>query len=191
MSRVRERILDAASELFYEHGLQAVAVDAILTRADAARVSFYRHFRSKEELVLAYLARREERWRAWLKEAVERLAPDPADRPLALFDALFERFATPRYRGCAFLNAMAEVASREEAVFQAAAALKGRTEGYVARLLREAGREEALAADLLLLFDGAIASWVRHGDPASACRARRLASLLLEHGAPCPQAKAS
>lgn len=191
MSRVRERILEAASELFYLRGIQAVGVDAIIARADVARMSFYRHFQSKEGLVLAYLERREEQWQAWLKDAIERLAPDPADRPLAVFDALAQRFTTPHYRGCAFINAMAEVARREAAAFQAAAALKGRTEDYLARLLREAGHGEALAQDLLLLLDGAIVSWVRHGDPASAHRAKHLASLLLKHNAPRPHAKAS
>jgi AcrR family transcriptional regulator len=191
MSRVRERILEAASELFYRKGIQAVGVDAIIARADVARMSFYRHFQSKEGLVLAYLERREAQWQSWLRETVERLAPNPVDRPLALFDALAQRLDTPHYRGCAFINAMAEVADREEATFLTAAALKGRTERYLAQLLSEAGHREALALDLLLLLDGAIVSWVRLGDSTSAHRAKRLASLLLEHDTSTPQARAS
>ncbi len=191
MSRVRERILQAASELFYQRGIQAVGVDAIIAQAEVARMSFYRHFQSKEGLVLAYLEQRDDQWRAWLKETIEGLAPDPADRPLALFDALAQRLETPHYRGCAFINAMAEVADRNEAAFQAAAALKGRTELYLAQLLREAGYKKSLAPDLLLLLDGAIVSWVRHGDPIAAQRAKSMAALLLLQDTSKPRAKAS
>ena len=171
MSQVRERILDTASELFYQKGIQAVGVDAIITEAEVARMSFYRHFQSKEGLVLAYLERREEQWQAWLRAEVERLAPDPADRPLAIFKALALRLATPRYRGCAFINAMTEAADREGATFQAAASLKGRTERYIADLLHKAGHSKALAQDFMILLDGAILSWVRDEDPGAALRA--------------------
>ena len=179
MSQVRERILETASELFYRQGIAAVGVDAIIGKAEVARMSFYRHFKSKEGLVLACLEARDERFRAWLASEVDRLAPDPKDKPLAVFDALALRFATQDYRGCAFLNTMAETPDRKDAVHRAAAAHKGKIGAYFETLLREAGRDPALAADLLLLFDGAVASAVREGSAASAGRARRLADLLL------------
>ena len=82
MSQVRERILDTASELFYRKGIQAVGVDAIIDAAEVARMSFYRHFKSKQGLALAFLERRDAEFRAWLDREVVRLAPDPAERPL-------------------------------------------------------------------------------------------------------------
>src|SRR5262249_21345291 len=92
MSQVRERILDVASYLFYRPGIQAVGIDAIIREADVARMSFYRHFKSKEGLVVACVERRDVAVRDWFEKRVKRLAPNPKDRPLALFDALALRF---------------------------------------------------------------------------------------------------
>lgn len=179
MSKVRERILEVASELFYQKGIQAVGVDAIIGAAAVARMSFYRQFQSKEGLVLAYLARRDEQFRAWLEAEVHRLAPDPKDRPLAIFDAMALRFARRDYRGCAFTNTMAEHGDREGAVHQAAAAHKLKVQACFAELLQQAGLDPAHAPDLLLLLDGAVAAAVREGSEAPAHRAKRLAALLL------------
>ena len=179
MSKVRERILAVASDLFYRKGIQAVGVDAIIREADVARMSFYRHFRSKEGLVVACVEQRDEVVRDWFEKRVKRLARNPKDRPLAVFDALAMRFTTERYRGCGFINTMAEMPDREGAVHRSAAGHKARFEEFLARLLREAGFREALAGDLLLLFDGAIVAAVREGTSAPAVRARRIAALLL------------
>jgi AcrR family transcriptional regulator len=179
MSAVRERILDVATELFYQQGIQAVGVDAIISTADVARMSFYRHFQSKEGLALAVLQRRDERFTAWIQAEVERLAPDPALRPLAVFDALALRFASPGYRGCVFINTIAETANPEHAWHHAAAAHKHRFEHYLAGLLQRAGLDEALAPELMLLFDGAIVTGVRESSAAAAMRARRMAARLL------------
>lgn len=179
MSQVRERILDVAGELFYREGVQAVGVDAIIAKADVARMSFYRHFRSKEGLVIACVERRDEHIRAWFEAQVVRLAPDPRNRPLAVFDALARRISAERYRGCGFLNTMAEMADRSDAVHLAAAAHKARFRDYFARLLREAGLGEEHATDLLQLFDGAVVTAVREGTNAAALRAKRIAAMLL------------
>ncbi len=109
-SAARERVLDAASELFYREGIRAVGIDTIIARAGVAKMTFYHHFKSKDLLVVEFLRRRDERWRRWLAETVERLSPDPRERPLAIFDALAGRFANPDYRGCAFINTVAETA---------------------------------------------------------------------------------
>ena len=87
-----------------------MGVDRVVAEAGVAKATLYRHFRSKDELVVAFLRRRDGRWRDWLRSAVERLAPRPADRPLAVFDALGEWFASDDFRGCAFINAAAEIA---------------------------------------------------------------------------------
>lgn len=184
MSKVRDRILEAASESFYREGIQAVGVDAIITQADVARMSFYRHFKSKEGLVVAVLNQRDEHFRAWMAEEVDRLAPDPKGRPLAVFEVLALRFASQDYRGCAFINTMVETANSNDAAHQAAAAHKARFQVYLAQLLRDAGLDPQHAPDLLLLFDGAVVSAVREGSVEPAFRAKRLAALLL--GAPHP-----
>lgn len=179
MSRVRERILEVASDLFYKKGIQAVGVDAIIAQAEVARMSFYRHFKSKEGLVLAFLERRDEQIRIWFEAEVLRLAPDPSDRPLAVFDALALRFATQDYRGCAFINTMAEIPNREDLVHQASVKHKALFQDYLAHLLGDAGINVEHASDLLLLFDGAVVSAVRVGSAGPALQAKRLAALLL------------
>jgi AcrR family transcriptional regulator len=184
VSHVRQRILETASDLFYRRGIQAVGVDAIIAGADVARMSFYRHFKSKEGLVLAFLEQRDAQFRSWLEAEVLRLAPDPADRPLAVFDALALRFGPEDYRGCAFINAMAETADRTDAVHLAAANYKARIQDYLARLLEAAGLDASRAPDLLLLMDGAVVSAVREGSAEPAFRARKLAALLLGVGGP-------
>ncbi|NOT32755.1 MAG: TetR/AcrR family transcriptional regulator [Candidatus Eisenbacteria bacterium] len=179
MSQVRERILDVASDLFYRHGIKAVGVDAIISQADVARMSFYRHFRSKDGLVVAYLERRDEAVRVWFEKQVRRLAPNPRDRPLVVFDVLALRFRSKGYRGCGFINAIAEVANPASDAHGAAAAHKLRFQSWLAKLLREAGLDEICAADLLLLFEGATAAAVRQGTAEPAHRAKRIAALLL------------
>src|SRR3954465_6665053 len=94
----RERVLDAAYELFSRRGIQAVGVDAVIERSGVARQTLYRHFGSKQELVLAFLERREEVWtRGWLQTSIEARASDPAERLLAIFDVFDEWFRTPEF----------------------------------------------------------------------------------------------
>src|SRR5689334_24112269 len=103
----RERILDAAYELFSRQGIQAVGVDAVISRSGVARQTLYRHFASKQDLVLAFLERREQEWtRRWLEEEVRTRATDPASRLLAIFDVFDEWFGRPDFEGCSFINVM-------------------------------------------------------------------------------------
>src|ERR1700712_5322401 len=106
----RERLLDAAEALFYERGIAATGVDAVLRRAEVAPATLYAHFGGKDHLVAAYLQRRHERWRATWDEILERCGEDPDERALSVLDAL-ETFHPPQgtTRGCAFLAAAVEV----------------------------------------------------------------------------------
>src|SRR3954467_11780591 len=99
----RERVLDAAYELFSQRGIQAVGVDAVVEQSGVARQTLYRHFGSKQELVLAFLERRDEVWtREGPRGSVEARASDPADRMLAIFDVFDEWFRRPDFEGCSF-----------------------------------------------------------------------------------------
>lgn len=183
-SAARERVLDAASELFYREGIRAVGIDTIIARAGVAKMTFYHHFKSKDLLVVEFLRRRDERWRRWLAETVERLSPDPRERPLAIFDALAGRFANPDYRGCAFINTVAETADPGHAARHAVLEHKARVRAYVRRLLEEAGLAgadgaAALSEELMLLIDGALVTAAREGTPAAAYAAKRTATKLL------------
>ncbi|WP_280373046.1 TetR/AcrR family transcriptional regulator [Nocardia abscessus] len=180
-TRAKQRLLTTAEDLFYAEGIRAVGIDRLLHESGVGRASFYRHFASKDDLVVAVLEDRDRRWLTWLRESVEAKTDDPAARPLAVFDALADRFARKDFRGCAFINTMVEVADRASAAHQVADRHKRRVIAYLSELLTEAGRSDAteLAAELALLVDGAIVTAVREGTPDAATRARTIAQRLL------------
>lgn len=101
----RARILETASRLFYQHGLRGVGIDRIIAESGVAKMSFYRHFPAKDDLIRAYL---EGRHRRWLAGFQARLAARPPELA-AVADILLAWAAEPDYRGCAFINAVAEV----------------------------------------------------------------------------------
>jgi len=180
-TRAKQRLLTAAEKLFYAEGIRAIGVDRLLRVSGVGRASFYRHFASKDDLIVAVLEERDRRWLAWLRESVEAKAADPADRPLAVFDALSERFSRRDFRGCAFINTMVEVADVRSPAHRAADRHKRRVVDYLTKLLAAAGRSDApaLAVEFALLVDGAIVTAVREGTPAAADRARNMARRLL------------
>ncbi|MET7304617.1 TetR family transcriptional regulator [Embleya sp. NPDC005575] len=180
----RDRLLANAEELFYAEGIRAVGIERILAQSGVGRASLYRHFPSKDDLVVAVLEARDRRWRNWLAERVEALG----GHPLAVFDALAERFAHNDFRGCAFINTMIESADPDSPAHRVAAAHKEHVVDYLEQLLTGADvPEPALQArQFALLMDGAIVTALRERTPAPADRARRLAETLLAAGSPAP-----
>ena len=119
-ARGRERVLATAYDLFSRHGTRAIGVDRIIAESGAAKMTLYRNFGSKDDLILAFLERREERWtRAWLQAGVEARAEDPAQRLLAIFDLFGDWFATEEFEGCAFITILLEMAEPEHPIRQA------------------------------------------------------------------------
>ena len=178
-----DRILETASKLFYEKGIRATGVDGIAAESGMTKMTLYACFGSKEELVRAYLSRRDQRWREWFEGAVERHAGGNASRrPLAIFDALAERLASPEFRGCAFINAMAELDDRAHPGYVIAAEHKERVQDYVRGLLKDSGYRDApsLAKRFMVLIDGAMVTAYREHRPAAARDAREIASTLLK-----------
>lgn len=154
-----ERILGTVSKLFYEEGIRSVGVDTIAEAADVSKITIYNNFGSKDELVAAYLRRRDERWRAVLERDTGRYE-DPIERLLAAFDAYGDYlFDEEGYRGCAFINAAAEIPDDDHPARPVIRDHKDGTRRYLADLAAEAGFEdpEALSERLLILLEGA---WV-------------------------------
>ncbi len=174
----RRRILDTAAELFYREGVRSVGVDRIAAEADVAKMTLYSHFKSKDELVVAWLRRRDEEWMSWLKGAVERR---DGTGLLAVFDAMREWFEKPDFRGCAFINAHAELGWSNPAAAEIVASHKQALTEYLARLARSEGaaEPEALARELLLLVEGAIVTASIQRDPRVADDARGAAAKLI------------
>jgi AcrR family transcriptional regulator len=181
-SSPRERILETAAELFYSEGIRAVGVDTIIAKAKVAKASFYKHFPSKDDLVVAFLQRRDTQWREMTRSAIDSLNTSTTSRPLAIFDVLAQRFAKPQFRGCAFINSIVELANREHAAHQAADVHKKAVTAYLAELLSAAGASnvETLAHEFMVLVDGAIVTALREGSPRAARDAKRIAGVLLQ-----------
>jgi AcrR family transcriptional regulator len=178
----RERILQTAYELHCRHGVQAVGVDRISDEADVAKMTLYRHFRSKEELALAVLERREEVWsRGWLEAEVELRAQTAGERLLAIFDVFDEWFRSPDYEGCLFMSVLLETHDRRSVIGAASASALARIRSFVGGLAEEAGvgDPEGFARQWQILMMGSIMAAVG-GDADAALRTRTVADLLLE-----------
>lgn len=172
------RVLDAAEELFYARGLQAVGMDAIRGASGVSLKRLYQLFPSKDVLVEAYLRRRDERWRAALARHAEAL-PAGRERVLAVFDWLERWFAEDGFRGCAFVNSFGELGGVSPAVAEAARAHKDAFRRYLCDLVTEAGAPAPVGGQIALLAEGAIVTAAVSGDPGAARTAREAASVLL------------
>lgn len=181
-SETRKRIIEAADELFYGEGIQSVGVDAIAERAGVTKRTLYYHFRSKDELIAAYLEARDrpalERFRRWL---------DQSDGPLArqiagMFARLGNRAREPEWKGCGFARAAAELAGLPgHPALRFAARHKKHFEAWMTDRLRQERVPDAapLARQLMVLLDGAMTQMLIHRDPAYAQAAGRAAVTLL------------
>lgn len=177
----RDQLVDTALTLFKRHGFHATGIDQVVAEAGVARMTLYNHFKSKDELILAALRRRDETFRNWFTRRLEDLADDPRERLLAQFDVLGEWFNSGDFTGCMFINASAEFADGEDPIHRAAAEHKALVLDYVEGLARAAGaaRPKALAAGLFLLAEGAIVAAHVMGRKDAAPAARRAAEALL------------
>ena len=183
----RERILEAAYELFSQRGIRAVGTEEVLERAGIARSTLYRHFRSKQDLVLAFLQRREQLWTRELVEAeARRRGATPREQLLAIFDVFDEWFHRDDFEGCSFINVLLEVGDLDDPVGGASAAHLEYIRSVVGRIAGEAGIDDAdeFADSWHILMKGSIVA-AGEGDVLAARRARAMGERLLdEHLAP-------
>jgi AcrR family transcriptional regulator len=157
----RERLLRSAHDLFYRDGIRATGVDRVIAAAGVTKVTFYRHFPSKDDLIRAFLAYRHERWLNWFKAALQRhrLLQSPAQRaaaPLApVMACAAEWFHDPVFRGCAFINSVAELGGGVPEALPVAAAHKQDMVQAIGELL-DGPSGDTLARAAALALDGAI-----------------------------------
>lgn len=150
----KEKILQTAHALFYSFGIRATGIDKIIEQAKVTKVTFYRHYPSKNALILAYLDYRHEIWLHWFRNTLEKqiqTAKSPAD---ALAETLEEWFTSPDFRGCAFINATAESGDILEDIQQISRRHKQETGHVISTLLNltETTSEE----EIVMMMDGAI-----------------------------------
>ncbi|MEQ8307231.1 MAG: TetR/AcrR family transcriptional regulator [Hoeflea sp.] len=165
MKSRRDELVETALKLFYIHGFNATGIDRILAESGVAKMTLYKHFRSKDELILAALHLRDERFRNWLMSEMEKASTDPVERLLAMFDALEtwfrgEAFKGLGFSGCAFINAASEFGSQDHPAHRLSAEHKRRVVEYLEKLCIEGGFIEPrkMAEQLALLKEGAIAT---------------------------------
>lgn len=182
-TNARERLLDTAEDLFYTQGTRGTGVEQILTVSGVGRASFYRHFASKDELVVAVLRRRRE---LWATVTVPRVLAR-GGHPLDMFDVLAERLEETAFRGCAFLNTLVEIPDPAEPAHREAVEQKDDQREFFAQLLATHGYADddgALARRLLMLYDGASVAGLREKSPRPAFDARAVAEVLLAAAPP-------
>jgi AcrR family transcriptional regulator len=181
----RDRIVETAYKLFSRHGIRAVGVDRIVAESGVAKMSLYRHFQSKDDLVLTFLQERERRWtNEWLRAEVEARGSTPAQRMLAIFDVFGEWFLIEDFEGCSFINVLLEFDDRANRVRQASVEHLGNIRSFLQDLAADAGAIDpaALAHQWHILMKGSIVA-AGEGDHVAAGRAREIGQLLLEREA--------
>jgi len=177
----RDHLVDTAVRLFNEAGYHATGIDRILAEAGVAKMTLYNHFASKDELILAALELRDRRFRDWLRDEVARRAESPRAALLAVFDVLGTWTAGPDFHGCMFIKAAAEYGVPDNPIHAAAAEHKRLIYDWLRDLAAEAGARKPgeLAAQLLLLLDGAsVNAQVNPAAPA-ARQAKKAAAVLI------------
>ena len=175
----RERLLEAATELFYAEGIQSVGIDRVIERAGVAKASLYSTFGSKEELVYAYLEERRAKNVSRRRAAVASV-DDPVEKILAVFDSLARDFSRPDFNGCAFTGAMAESPPGGR-VDQAAQSFREDIRALFGELAADAGAKhpELLARQLQMLYDGAGSAAKLDRDAATVAKQVRAAAAAL------------
>ena len=179
----RERILEAAYEGFSSRGIRAVGTEELIEAAGVSRATFYRHFASKQDLVLAFLQRREHRWtREFVEAEAHRRGATPRERLLAIFDVFDEWFHRDDFEGCSFINVLLETANLDDPVGRASADHLEYIRSVVRTLAEEAGIGDAadFAHSWHILMKGSIVA-AGEGDVEAAKRARAMGELVLDH----------
>lgn len=152
---IRDRIVQTAHELFYRDGVRATGVDKLIAAAGVTKVTFYRHFPSKNELILAFLDYRHQRWMDWFRDALQRHGGAAAGSA-AVLAALGEWLQSPDYRGCAFINSTVELGGSQPEVLAQSRQHKGDMQQAIAAILPDTPRREDDALAMVIAVDGAI-----------------------------------
>jgi AcrR family transcriptional regulator len=174
----RDELVRKALDVFYRNGFHATGMDMLVAETGISKTSMYKHFRTKEDIILATLRLRDENFRNWLFRWIEARAETPVGQLLALFDALEEWFTKPEFRGCMFIKASAEFQDTDHPIHVQSAEHKRLLTEHFSRVAQAAGATDAdnLVRQLMILKEGAIIMAVMgHSDsPAQDAKAAAL-----------------
>lgn len=154
----RDALVQKALKVFYRNGFHATGMDMLAVETGISKTSIYKHFRTKDDLILAVLRLRDENFRNWLYRRMEELAETPKQQLIAMFDALEEWFNDPEYKGCMFIKASSEYQEASNPIHKQCADHKRMLERHIQDLAEQAklDNSDLVARQLLLLKEGAI-----------------------------------
>ena len=177
----RDHLVKTALDLFYREGFHSTGIDKILRESGVAKMTLYKHFRSKDDLILAALQERDHQFREWFAKEIDSRAKSPTEKLLATFD-VFEAWFSGDFRGCLFVNASAEFSDKNESIHQFSGEHKKFVIKYMTDLAKEADLAEpgSLAFHLAMLIEGAIVMAHVCEDLDSAQKAKVAAKTLIE-----------
>lgn len=177
----RERLLETAARLFFPNNYRAIGVDTIVAESGVGKMTLYRHFPTKDDLIVAYLRSANEQFWAWF-EASTSGAGDPRGKLLAFFEALEKLAAAPTCHGCPFLNAVVDFPDHDHPGHMIALEHKQAVRNRFSELAHQAGvsQPEALADQLFLLMDGAFMAVRMYGTDSPANRVAEAAQALVD-----------
>jgi len=182
MSLLREKIVTVASDLFQSRGINSTGVDTIVAVAGTTKMTLYKYFRSKEDLILEVLKRGHQDFETWLNVRLESQTKKPSEKIQKLFDCIEEWITSPDFRGIGFLNASAEFPNEENTIHKFSFEQSRQFKQYLANLATDAGIKDAdgLALQLSILIEGAIqAEQMKRGSGAIKY-AKKAAKILIE-----------
>jgi AcrR family transcriptional regulator len=179
--QICDHLIDVAAALFNRLGYHAAGVDRVIAEAGIAKTTLYRHFKSKEDLIVAVLRRIDEGYREDMRQAVDGLGLEPKLKLLAVFDFLEDWFKDKAFYGCPFICAAGEYGERTSAIFQEAAMHKRLVVAYFEELARAARISDPrrFAEEINLLHEGATAVAHITGDAGEARKAKSMATRLM------------
>jgi len=178
----RAVLIQRAFKIFHENGFHATGMDTLVKLTGVSKTAMYRHFRTKEDLILAVLKLRDEQFRSGLMQRIEELAPTPEQQLLALFDVLGEWFERDDFKGCMFIKASAEYQDDNHPLKAASAEHKRLLLEYFGKIAARTTAQDPdlLARQLLMLKEGAIVTAQLQGIEGVADQARKAAEILIK-----------
>jgi AcrR family transcriptional regulator len=181
-SLARQQILEIASELFYQKGIQHVGINEVIAASGVAKRTLYRWFPSKDKLIEEVMKHRAIQWLQWFEAAVIERGNTPKERLLATFDVLREWYARPDFRGCPFINAVLEIADASHKAHHVSVDLRESIRQIIVRLATDAGvkNPEFFSRQYLLLIGGASLMATIEGTPDGATFAQKALSVLID-----------
>jgi AcrR family transcriptional regulator len=181
-SAARQQILETASELFYQKGIQYVGINEVIAASGVAKRTLYRWFPSKDQLIEEVMKYRATHWLCWFEDAVTDRGNTAKERLLATFDVLQSWYAEPNFRGCPFINAVLEIADASHPAHQVSVNLREAIRAYIVKLASEAGVRDpvSFSQQYLLLIGGASLMATIEGNPSGAQYARNALSVLID-----------